>query len=168
LIVFAIVMVVYQQVENYILQPTIIGKPAQVSGREADQESACLGIFETLDLQGLHAGGGTRTPDTRIMMGGEEGPSEDREAALRRAEVLSVRSEVRSWTHSSTHGFLWIADRSSGGFSVSATSVTPGMAHPAGAKRSLVQIQLPRLVVSVAPSTQFSARSLVRLDFEAG
>jgi hypothetical protein len=84
LIVFAIVMVVYQQVENYILQPTIIGKPAQVSGREADQESACLGIFETLDLQGLHAGGGTRTPDTRIMMGGEEGPSEAREAALRR------------------------------------------------------------------------------------
>jgi predicted PurR-regulated permease PerM len=32
LIVFAIVMVVYQQVENYILQPTIIGKAAQVSG----------------------------------------------------------------------------------------------------------------------------------------
>jgi predicted PurR-regulated permease PerM len=31
LIVFAIVMVVYQQVENYILQPTIIGKAAQVS-----------------------------------------------------------------------------------------------------------------------------------------
>ena len=32
LIVFAIVMLVYQQVENYILQPTIIGKAAQVSG----------------------------------------------------------------------------------------------------------------------------------------
>ena len=32
LIVFAIVMVVYQQVENYILQPTIIGKAAHVSG----------------------------------------------------------------------------------------------------------------------------------------
>jgi predicted PurR-regulated permease PerM len=32
LIVFLIVMVVYQQVENYILQPTIIGKAAQVSG----------------------------------------------------------------------------------------------------------------------------------------
>ena len=32
LIVFAIVMVVYQQIENYILQPTIIGKAAQVSG----------------------------------------------------------------------------------------------------------------------------------------
>ena len=32
LIVFAIVMVVYQQVENYILQPTIIGRAAQVSG----------------------------------------------------------------------------------------------------------------------------------------
>jgi predicted PurR-regulated permease PerM len=32
LIVFAIVMVVYQQVENYVLQPTIIGKAAQVSG----------------------------------------------------------------------------------------------------------------------------------------
>jgi predicted PurR-regulated permease PerM len=32
LIVFAIVMVAYQQVENYALQPTIIGKAAQVSG----------------------------------------------------------------------------------------------------------------------------------------
>ena len=32
LIVFAIVIVVYQQVENYVLQPTIIGKAAQVSG----------------------------------------------------------------------------------------------------------------------------------------
>jgi predicted PurR-regulated permease PerM len=32
LIVFAIVMVVYQQIENYVLQPTIIGKAAQVSG----------------------------------------------------------------------------------------------------------------------------------------
>jgi predicted PurR-regulated permease PerM len=31
LIAFAIVMVVYQQVENYILQPTIIGKATQVS-----------------------------------------------------------------------------------------------------------------------------------------
>jgi predicted PurR-regulated permease PerM len=32
LIAFAIVMLVYQQVENYILQPTIIGKAARVSG----------------------------------------------------------------------------------------------------------------------------------------
>ena len=32
LIVFLIVIVVYQQVENYILQPTIIGKAADVSG----------------------------------------------------------------------------------------------------------------------------------------
>jgi predicted PurR-regulated permease PerM len=32
LIVFAIVMVVYQQIENYVLQPTIIGKAARVSG----------------------------------------------------------------------------------------------------------------------------------------
>jgi predicted PurR-regulated permease PerM len=32
LIVFLIVMVVYQQIENYILQPTIIGKAAQLSG----------------------------------------------------------------------------------------------------------------------------------------
>jgi predicted PurR-regulated permease PerM len=32
LIVFLIVMVVYQQIENYVLQPTIIGKAAQVSG----------------------------------------------------------------------------------------------------------------------------------------
>jgi predicted PurR-regulated permease PerM len=32
LIAFAIVMVVYQQIENYILQPTIIGRAAQVSG----------------------------------------------------------------------------------------------------------------------------------------
>jgi predicted PurR-regulated permease PerM len=31
-IVFVIVMVVYQQIENYILQPTIIGKAAQLSG----------------------------------------------------------------------------------------------------------------------------------------
>jgi predicted PurR-regulated permease PerM len=31
-IVFLIVMVVYQQIENYVLQPTIIGKAAQVSG----------------------------------------------------------------------------------------------------------------------------------------
>jgi predicted PurR-regulated permease PerM len=30
--VFVIVMAVYQQIENYILQPTIIGKAAQVSG----------------------------------------------------------------------------------------------------------------------------------------
>jgi predicted PurR-regulated permease PerM len=32
LIIFLIVMVAYQQVENYILQPTIIGKAAKVSG----------------------------------------------------------------------------------------------------------------------------------------
>ena len=32
LIAFAIVIVIYQQIENYILQPTIIGKAAQVSG----------------------------------------------------------------------------------------------------------------------------------------
>jgi len=32
LIAFVIVILVYQQVENYILQPTIIGKAAQVSG----------------------------------------------------------------------------------------------------------------------------------------
>jgi predicted PurR-regulated permease PerM len=32
LIIFLIVMVVYQQVENYVLQPTIIGKAARVSG----------------------------------------------------------------------------------------------------------------------------------------
>ena len=32
LIVFVIVIVVYQQIENYILQPTIIGKAAEVSG----------------------------------------------------------------------------------------------------------------------------------------
>lgn len=32
LIAFGIVMVVYQQVENYVLQPAIIGKAAQVSG----------------------------------------------------------------------------------------------------------------------------------------
>jgi predicted PurR-regulated permease PerM len=31
-IAFLIVMVVYQQIENYILQPTIIGKAAQISG----------------------------------------------------------------------------------------------------------------------------------------
>jgi predicted PurR-regulated permease PerM len=30
--VFLIVILVYQQIENYILQPTIIGKAAQVSG----------------------------------------------------------------------------------------------------------------------------------------
>ena len=32
LIVFAIVIVVYQQIENYVLQPTIIGKAARISG----------------------------------------------------------------------------------------------------------------------------------------
>jgi predicted PurR-regulated permease PerM len=32
LIVFAIVMVVYQHIENYVLQPTIIGKAAEVAG----------------------------------------------------------------------------------------------------------------------------------------
>src|SRR4029079_15491901 len=32
LIAFVIVIVVYQQIENYILQPTIIGKAAAVSG----------------------------------------------------------------------------------------------------------------------------------------
>jgi predicted PurR-regulated permease PerM len=32
LIAFAIVIVVYQQIENYLLQPTIIGKAAKVSG----------------------------------------------------------------------------------------------------------------------------------------
>jgi predicted PurR-regulated permease PerM len=32
MIAFVIVIVVYQQVENYILQPTIVGKAAQVSG----------------------------------------------------------------------------------------------------------------------------------------
>ena len=31
-VVFLIVMVVYQQIENYILQPTIIGKAARISG----------------------------------------------------------------------------------------------------------------------------------------
>jgi predicted PurR-regulated permease PerM len=32
LVVFAIVMAVYQQIENYVLQPTIIGRAARVSG----------------------------------------------------------------------------------------------------------------------------------------
>jgi predicted PurR-regulated permease PerM len=32
MIVFLIVVVVYQQIENYVLQPTIIGKAAQLSG----------------------------------------------------------------------------------------------------------------------------------------
>ncbi|MET0510822.1 MAG: AI-2E family transporter [Thermoleophilaceae bacterium] len=32
LVVFAIVMLVYQQMENYVLQPTIIGRAARVSG----------------------------------------------------------------------------------------------------------------------------------------
>jgi predicted PurR-regulated permease PerM len=32
MVVFVIVIVVYQQIENYILQPTIIGKAAQVTG----------------------------------------------------------------------------------------------------------------------------------------
>src|SRR4029453_14635480 len=31
-IAFVIIMVIYQQIENYILQPTIIGKAAQLSG----------------------------------------------------------------------------------------------------------------------------------------
>ena len=32
MIAFLIVIVVYQQIENYVLQPTIIGKAAKVSG----------------------------------------------------------------------------------------------------------------------------------------
>jgi predicted PurR-regulated permease PerM len=32
LIVFLIVIVVYQQIENYVLQPAIIGKAARISG----------------------------------------------------------------------------------------------------------------------------------------
>jgi len=32
MVVFLIVIVVYQQIENYVLQPTIIGKAAQISG----------------------------------------------------------------------------------------------------------------------------------------
>ena len=32
LIAFVIVIVVYQQIENYVLQPTIIGKAARISG----------------------------------------------------------------------------------------------------------------------------------------
>jgi predicted PurR-regulated permease PerM len=32
LIAFVIVMVAYQQIENYVLQPTIIGKAARISG----------------------------------------------------------------------------------------------------------------------------------------
>ncbi len=32
MIVFLIVIVIYQQIENYVLQPTIIGKAAQLSG----------------------------------------------------------------------------------------------------------------------------------------
>jgi predicted PurR-regulated permease PerM len=32
MIVFLVVIVVYQQVENYVLQPTIIGRAARVSG----------------------------------------------------------------------------------------------------------------------------------------
>jgi predicted PurR-regulated permease PerM len=32
LVIFVIVMVVYQQIENYTLQPTIIGRAARVSG----------------------------------------------------------------------------------------------------------------------------------------
>ena len=32
LVFFVIVMVVYQQIENYVLQPTIIGKAARISG----------------------------------------------------------------------------------------------------------------------------------------
>jgi predicted PurR-regulated permease PerM len=32
MVIFLIVIVVYQQVENYILQPTIIGKAAKISG----------------------------------------------------------------------------------------------------------------------------------------
>jgi hypothetical protein len=34
----------------------------------ADRKSACSHLAESIDLQEVHAGGGTRTPDTRIMM----------------------------------------------------------------------------------------------------
>jgi hypothetical protein len=56
-----------KQVENYIAADDH-RKAAQVSGREADQESACCLRRKLPGLQAVHAGGGTRTPDTRIMM----------------------------------------------------------------------------------------------------
>jgi len=67
-------------------------------------EAQCLGVFEPPDLQGLHAGGGTRTPDTRIMIGdaqgreGSEGPSQALEGPLSSAESpeLGARLGARS------------------------------------------------------------------------
>src|ERR1700730_10532682 len=45
----------------------------QHAGFGADRESACFGLSKDADLQLLHAGGGTRTPDTRIMMTARRG-----------------------------------------------------------------------------------------------
>ena len=41
LIAFVIVIVVYQQVENYVLQPTIIGRATNLSGVRCSSASSC-------------------------------------------------------------------------------------------------------------------------------
>jgi predicted PurR-regulated permease PerM len=74
LVAFAIVMLVYQQIENYVLQPTIIGRAARVSGLQRARQRA--GGRSTVRL---HRGGHRRAvrsgvPDShRGAHGGQEG-----------------------------------------------------------------------------------------------
>jgi hypothetical protein len=48
--------------------PARLLRTLQHADFEPDQESACPEDLEGANLQALHAGGGTRTPDTRIMI----------------------------------------------------------------------------------------------------
>jgi hypothetical protein len=43
-------------------------RPLQHADFEADPQSECARVAESPGLQEVHAGGGTRTPDTRIMI----------------------------------------------------------------------------------------------------
>jgi hypothetical protein len=59
----------------------------------ADQEYVCSHVAKSLDLQALHAGGGTRTPDTRIMIGWRQGAEgSDRHSQARRGDLSSLGS----------------------------------------------------------------------------
>ena len=77
LIAFAIVIVVYQQIENYVLQPTIIGKAAQVSGFMVLASvlvfgalfgliGAIIGVPIAAGIQIRHGGGHRRARRARI------------------------------------------------------------------------------------------------------
>jgi hypothetical protein len=63
----------------------------------AEPGSACQGGFESAALQALHAGGGTRTPDTRIMMTARRGRLRrgSHGSGVLRCFQFSSKSEVR-------------------------------------------------------------------------